>query len=410
MPSPSMAVSPRVSSAQFDRWTPRLTSHLPQPSAIRLVWNGKTKADVEALQEEAHILDDLGKFEDAERKFREALDGLQHLLSPTHEITNAWAYTFATFYAKHGHMHDAELVLNWMYEKHIERWGIRHDKTAMVLLQIVETYHSWSRTEDAILLMRQVMEKHQEVFGTEGLSLSSVHQHRHNPIVTLAQPSGSPRSPEASHSSDLSFMNRQLSLVNTQTKMKDETAEPLLQSMINQCKKNPDEFGTQWLKAQAALVRLYKSLAFEDKVTFALEQATAAFSTVIKLEHKKAFSILEAATEIAELYVGAGQWKIAETMFSEIQLIAVDWFGFDAEDTIRMLISIGMFYQAQQRWVDARPRFEQAYCASLTATGQASDQSKRLESALETERYEAYVPSYEDLMKSFRRRWTCLSH
>jgi len=60
------------------------------------------------LHRDAHELDPLGNIADAEPKFREALAGLEALLSPTHEDTNTVAYRLAAFYAQHDRIRDAE--------------------------------------------------------------------------------------------------------------------------------------------------------------------------------------------------------------------------------------------------------------------------------------------------------------
>lgn len=109
---------------------------------MRLVWNGHSKAEFSAMHRRAHDLERAENFEEAEAKFREALEGLEHLLSPTHEDTNTAAYHLAEFYFKQDRMKDADTVLNWMCEKHFERWGIGHQKTMVHLLHVSDLYNN----------------------------------------------------------------------------------------------------------------------------------------------------------------------------------------------------------------------------------------------------------------------------
>ena len=81
-------------------------------------------AEIEAIRREAYRLESEGQSLSAEKKYREALAGFKNVLSPTHKDTVAIAYQLASFYANHGCMVNADLVLNWIGEKHVERWAV----------------------------------------------------------------------------------------------------------------------------------------------------------------------------------------------------------------------------------------------------------------------------------------------
>jgi hypothetical protein len=112
--------SPKISKAPPSPRTPTdvASANVPRHNDnLYLVWNGHTKDEFEAMHREAHELDRSGKVEDAEAKFREALEGLEHVLSPTHNKTNTVAYHLAEFLANQARMSEADTVLNWMGEK-----------------------------------------------------------------------------------------------------------------------------------------------------------------------------------------------------------------------------------------------------------------------------------------------------
>ncbi|KAF4625886.1 hypothetical protein G7Y89_g12275 [Cudoniella acicularis] len=155
--SPLYIVSPKVS-AQQPRWTPAPTSHTQHPHHLNLLWNGHSKTDFDAVYHEAQELERLARIEDAENKFREALTGFENLFSATHEDTIAVAYRLASFYAQNDRMKDADAVLDWMTEKHIERFGDRCLETIEHLLHVVEMFRNWSRNEDAKAFLSRMLD------------------------------------------------------------------------------------------------------------------------------------------------------------------------------------------------------------------------------------------------------------
>lgn len=193
----------------------------------------------------------------------------------------------------------------------------------------------------------------------------------------------------------------QLDLADARVKTKDETVEPLLLGLIAQCEKNPEKLGLQALKARSSLIKLYKGLGEDGKVGDALHHARAAISTVLKSGHKITESILDAAVELMGCFVMAENYDVADTLFLEVESKAVEIFGSVDYRTINMLIRIGMLFQGQQRWIDARPRFEQALAASMVSAGLKNDLTKRLEAALDNQHYDPGLSMSEDVV--FRR-------
>jgi len=103
----AMTFSPKMSKAPPSKCNPTAVASADAPrhnDNLYLVWNGHTKADFEAMHKQAHELDRSGKVEDAEAKFREALEGFEHVLSPTHDETNTVAYHLAEFLANQARM------------------------------------------------------------------------------------------------------------------------------------------------------------------------------------------------------------------------------------------------------------------------------------------------------------------
>jgi len=368
------------------------------------------------MHRQAHELHRSGRVEDAEVKFREALEGFEHVLSPTHDETNTVAYHLAEFLANQARMTEADTVLNWMGEKHFEKWGIPHKKTTAHLLHVSDMYHSWSRSEDAISLLSRAMARFEKalestlendngqdfdastmVEPTRNTSSRNLQPRRSSTIIELND--DSPDNPR--------YVEYQLGLAISQVKARNETADLLLQNLIDKCEEHPKELAVQILDVRSTLVEHYQRLGESDRTEKALQEAASSFWKVLKLDFKKTESILEAAGKLAELHIKAGHLDTGEEMFLKVESEAVESFGEDDDGTIDILTAIGVFYQEQERWEDAEPRFEQALSASMTAYGLESEITVRLETALENKGYVLHFPNCEDFEAKLRKRWTC---
>lgn len=65
------------------------------------------------------------------------------------------AYSLAAFYARRGRMQEASNLLDWMSEKHIERWGLRSKPTIDHVLRVVDLLNSWLRPQDALAFLEK---------------------------------------------------------------------------------------------------------------------------------------------------------------------------------------------------------------------------------------------------------------
>lgn len=368
---------------------------------FRISWNGHTRADLEKMHHNAHGLESSGNLVAAENMFRAALDGLGNLLTPMHEQTNNVAYDLISFFVKHDRMNDADAIIQQTCEQHMERWGLDHKKTVAHILHVVDIFQSCSRTNDAITLIYQIFDAYDELISSSSNSIghsAPLKQRQIRPTPSLFR---RPHVTDTEHDpvpiDEPALVNYQLGLANTPAKMKDERAEPLLLGLIAQCEKHPEKLAVQALKARSSLVNLYERLGEETKVEEALHQARPAFLTILNSGYGTTESILDAAVELVGLFVKAGQYDTADTMFLKVESKAVEIFGPDDDRTINTLIRIGTFYQGQQRWIDARPRFQQALAASIVGSGLKDDVTKRLEAALDNRHYETAVPTCENI-------------
>jgi hypothetical protein len=404
-PSPGNVRSPKGPSAPADRWTPAPSTSNPQLHFLQSTWNGHSLAEIEAIKHEAHQLNLEGKVHDAEKRFREALAGFENLLSPTHEYTNAVGYALAIFYAEHDRMDDADLVLNWMGQNHVERWGLDHQKTMTHFLHVAELFNSWSRNDDATTFLYRILDawdKHISTGARDNPTLNPEPHRVAQPQVIPLQPTPRQSRPEDmtrafAETDDPRRVDYQLGLANARVATNDETIEPLLLRLIEQCEKHPRKLASQILQARCALVDLYRRLGDDEQATSALWQAQKALETVLASTTTKTEPLLNSCIEVARLHIKDDYSEVAEDMLQRIGDKAEDTFGTDHNVTIEILVCIGKIYQRGNMWTYAQPWFERALAASMTANGLENAMTKRLEVALENQHYAVTAFTHEEL-------------
>ena len=361
-------------------------------------------ADIEAIKREADQLDTEGDVQKAEKRFREALAGFENILSPTHEDTNAAAYRLATFYVNHDRMNDADLVLNWMGEKHVERWGVDHEKTMTHLLYVADLFNSWSRSDEAVIFLYRVLDTWDKQFSIDVRQSTSL-----NPrLPRFTQPKGvTPRrtaqQPELedisrtfAETDDPVRVDYQLGLANARLTSGDGAAESILLRLIEQCERHPERLNSQILQARCTLVDLYRRLEDNENMANALGQAQKSLERILESTAKKSERLLKACTKVARLHLKSSNCEVAEDIFQRIGGEAEDTLGIDHEATITILIDVGQIYQHENMWTSAQPWFERALAASMTANGLRNMLTKRLEAALENQNYSTSGFAHEE--------------
>lgn len=409
-PAPAVISPPTDQRDVGSRWTPAPDSSLPANQyTMRLTWNGCTTTEAMTRFREAQERDQQGDAEGAERQFRDALAAFEHLLSPTHEDTKTAAYSLAAFYARRGRMQEANNILDWMSEKHIERWGLRSKPTTDHVLRVVELLNSWLRPQDALAFLEKakdyLWQPDPRACGQGVQHLSSI-PNNGNVTHGISSPASSafrtvpfPENSSSGIAVNPSFMvDDQLRSAGAHVRANDESIEPLLLSLIAQCGQNPGKLAAQDLRGRAALIELYRKSGRTDAAVEELSKAQASFLATWKLDGKITKELIDASLEVAIQSLKSAQYNDADDMFHMMQDRVVETFGPDHSRTIWILIRIGLMYQNENRWNDAKPRFEQALAASMTANGLDDALTRSLEAALENEHYSFINSDPEDFI------------
>lgn len=352
-------------------------------------------ADLDTIEREACQLESQGESCSAENLYREALTGFRTILSPTHEHTSALAYRLATFYADHDRMDDADQVLNWMMEKHIERWGVGHGNTLKHLLQVAKLYNGWSRNDEALSVLYRVLDTWDEQVRGKAHDKASLNGGETRqmgppgavPRTTVQYPESNPASRTWTPIDHPSRVDYQLGLENTRLESGDDGVEDTLLLLIDCCENDWQTMGVQLLQARCKLIDLYKGQEDEEKRTIALLKAREAVYKTLKLHVKKTERLLKACIEVGKLHLQAQDGETAEDILESIAAEAEDVFRTNCSAMLAILVQIGKIYQNEDDWTKAQPWFERALAASLAVDERESPVAKALKKALETRHY-----------------------
>lgn len=367
---------------------------------MRLVWNGRTKADFQAQYEEGLGDARSGRADEAEAKIRSALDGLDNLLSTTHPETMDIAYHLASFYAEHVRMKDADTVLDWLTLAHLEDFGLFHPRTLYHAGSVIEMFRNWGRPGDAVEFLKQVLHELDKeepqsndarlsTATASGPSTLSTRAENTTTAREQAQASGVPISSTGPiEPSMLQSEHRQ-----TGSGMQGgESVEAMFLRLIRHCEEFPDELMVHSLLYYGALLNHYEDIEDVLKKSDALDRAEQAIWNILRSDQEKTKDLLTACLQLAKYFVEAGRYATADDIFTQIESEAQETFGSDHPNLISFLETIGTFYQHEERWQDAAPRFEHALAARLSRYGERHESVKRLEAALENRHYETYIP------------------
>jgi tetratricopeptide (TPR) repeat protein len=368
------------------------------------------------MRRDAKPLCESGRFEEAEQKLRDTLDGFEYLLTSTNERTLSVAYELAEFYSQNNRMNDADAVLQWMGEELVKTFGLDHQKTISHMVHVVDLYQQWSRTNDAVTILLRAMDSFHNLPGTGHDPVTTSDQSNNaKGIVNTSEVEETHRTTNFSRIVDVSEGNGQkdadgslefqLSIINARTRAKDPETESLILRLIEQGEKLPDQFEGLILKSRGALIDLYLQLGKDEGLELALKFAKERFFTIMKQKKPKSMSLLDAGVDLASMFVKASRFKEADAMFSQVER---DLTGTasddDCDNAIDILIDIGMLYQRYKRWNDARARFEHALALTISSRGAECRLARRLQAALDNRNFSlSSLPSLEH-KSSLRRR------
>lgn len=340
---------------------------------LALTWQGYSRTDLQEMWRIALKSRNDGRFGEAEDIFKKLYLGLSRVLGKTNEDTTKAAYNLADLYADSNRMNEASDVLENIIQDHINVCGYEDRKTQQNILHAVELLNGWNRQADALGLLSLSGELLQSSRYSRNNQRADSQAGQQRKAAEMANPNRSP--------SDLSMIiqlvNENLSpesieyglgVARTHVAAKNEAVEGLLLAMIKQCESHPD-LGTQHLKAQAELIKLYDKMGQAHRHQAVYDDAIASVNKVWEgcnwEEEIESFDFMEAVLQLFANLLKRGYQSQARLMFRKVSDKGSEVFGFDDERTVWILISVGLVYQTYMTWSDAAQWFEEAFAVAL---------------------------------------------
>ena len=220
----------------------------------------------------------------AEERYREALAGFEHILSPTHKHTVALAYQFAAFLANHDRMNEADRILNWVTEKHIRRWGTNHQNTLKHLLHVSKLLNGWSLSDEALSVLYCVLDTwdgkgHDSVNKDMAVQLGRTQNKQPSgaaPRTHLRHPRSQERLKTLAEIGDPLQIDVQLSLADAGLQAGDESTEENFLVLIGACERYWQRLSLEIIRAKCTLINPYQKQCSYEDCSIALKEAEAA--------------------------------------------------------------------------------------------------------------------------------------
>lgn len=365
------APSPLYTSSEAPATPPGVDNEMEEDVRYpRFTWNGHTKSYFDELLMGVEQLELEGRIFEAQVKYRDVLCGYRKLLSQTHHQITSVAYKLANLYAKTQDMREADEILEWMTKVHIRDLGLWNRRTVQHLTRVVEMLQSWCRQNEAIPLIDHLLQGQ----GSPSQTMS----------VAMAVPD----------SIDTEGIGRELALIDILASV-DNSIETRLIPLVERCEDRPTDFPAQTIRAWTALIRAYVNMEDEAKKEDTFTRAVKSTRVIMKMENSAwSVSLFKSLLALIQMFVHADNREFATEVLSDVEEKIEDIFRDDHEKTICILTDIGMLYQREDRWEDAKPYFEHAQAVAARAYGRKDARTKIVEAARQNGYYQPMPTSH----------------
>lgn len=357
--------------------------------SIQMTWRGHTVTDILGLLDDAKTARRSRNADLAAKLFRKALRGYQRLLSHTHEHTTKVVLTLATFYAEYNRFAEAYEVLEKSCQHHIRLLGIGNSITLQHIKNIGELFNGWNRPDDALAFFaraKEVMEHSTRAPAQSEQFDPFHHSQPHAYAPSIAQ-----------SIADLEYNNfgNSIGVARLLVSAGNEMAEELINAMIRTSGSSTEQHAVERLTAWSELLRLYRKLNTIYLHHNRVRDARHAFDQIYSQypwgrptkARSQPLKVMEALLQLTAMFLKSGFQSEALQMFNRCAEKASAVFGWNDERTIWTNISIGLVYQNEGGWNEARMWFESALSSATDQFEEEDGLRLSLEEARENQHF-----------------------
>lgn len=350
-------------------------------------WKGKSLSELQRSRSDAMSLASEGKIDEAASKLRMAIAGFQNLLSPTHDITEAAAFELAQILGSSDGMEEANSIMTWLTSNYTKKYGLRNEKTIILYVKIVELLRSWSRDEDAQLLIYKVSEVWKDTNNSEfaptipGTSTGGVAP------SSLSVASIRTQFEAIVDEDDVEIQLRLIELLMCSNEDLHVDLESILQNLVTWCEKNDVLMPT--IRSRSCLAKYYRNKGLNERGKEALDVALLLVEEHLRVADSLPERLLRTCRELAFLYLDLGDHPKCDDVL-EITTDSLECKRPPSQNdnmVVNFLIAVGNEWQKRSHWDLAAPWLERALVHSMKKLGEYHCKTKILEKALEEEKF-----------------------
>lgn len=299
-------------------------------------------------------------------------------------------------------MNDTDEIPEELSEENVRPWGIDDRKTTQHVMKAIELLNSWNRQSDALAFLahsKDVLDRIQgeneetNRLGGAGSSRTRIFSDR----PSFKSRNGTLRAitRDILENPSKATIDHGIGLARAYTSIDEATSEVFFETAETVCARSGFDLAVQGLRARAERFNYYHNLQSTRQHLEAYNNAKnllSGFWEGFPWDCEKIWSLdlLEASMELASALLKVGLTTDSTWMFREVEKKATKVFGWGDERTIWTLITIGIVHQNYRFWKAAKPWFEQALSALLSAYDDGDGITKSLETALE-KRHFSYI-------------------
>ncbi|KAI1127959.1 hypothetical protein F5Y10DRAFT_292503 [Nemania abortiva] len=349
-------------------------------------WQGKSLRDLQMMRTKSSDMASKGEIDEAISQLRAVVAGLESLLTPTHDVTKAAAYDLARILGHNNNMDEANAVLNWMNSKYVEKYGLYSNVTLTHYAKIVGLLQSWSREEDAQLLLYKVAEL-LTLGATDDVpivpgSLSSFTMPTSLPETDIKELFQSPILHEDDVEVRLGFIEI---LLRAKTTI---DLEETTQTILNVCERDELSIKTT-IRARHCLSKIYGIKGLKERGKEVLDRAIPIIEHHFQVADYINPEFPRICKGVAFCYLDLGSHSSCEDVL-EMIADSFTWredIRHNPQAEINFLISVGCDWQKHSSWEAAAPWFERALLNSMRHLGTSHRKTKQLETTLEQKQF-----------------------
>ena len=337
-----------------------------------LKWKGKSLRDLQRSTSDATNLASEGKTAEAATKLRTAIAGFQNLLSPTHDLTEAAAFELARILGSSDGMEEANSIMTWLSSNYAKKYGLRNEKTITLYVKIVELLRSWSRDDDARLLIYKIIETWEDT--DDPASAPAIPGTSIGGVTPSSLPVTSIRTQFEVNIAGEDDVEVQLRLIEVLMLGNEDPSvdlENILQNLVTWCEKN--DVLVPAIRSRSCLAKYYRNKGLNMRGKEVLNVVLLPIEEHFKVASSLTELFLRTCRELAFLYFDLGDQPKCDDVLEMTadSLECKRLLSHNDHWVVNFLTTIGNEWQRRSSWDLAAPWLERALVYSMKNLGKS---------------------------------------